>query len=232
VVLALATLRLPRSGIAHPIALLYPLEDEVLGCPFCGDGRPEEPRGQVPRRRFHGLSIDARRGDENEADLSAQSRASEASSWLSSTHEDPSWTSDSEAPSSKGSEAPRGSDAVEVEVGRATGPFDRTGRILFPREYRYIRQCGRRAASTCFVLWVTEGSKGRRLGISVSKKVGNAVVRNRVKRAIREWFRASRGDMRDGVDLVVSARHGAGDLRAPEVATVLDEIAAKGGCQR
>ena len=66
----------------------------------------------------------------------------------------------------------------------------------------------------------------------MSKKVGNAVVRNRVKRAIREWFRASRGDMRDSVDLVVSARRGAGDLRALEVATILGEIAAKGGCQR
>ena len=115
---------------------------------------------------------------------------------------------------------------------RATGPFDRADRILFPREYRHVRQCGRRAASASFVLWVAEGSKGRRLGISVSKKVGNAVVRNRVKRAIREWFRASRGEMRDSIDLVVSARHGAGDLRALEVATMLDEIAAKGGCQR
>ncbi len=66
----------------------------------------------------------------------------------------------------------------------------------------------------------------------MSKRVGNAVVRNRVKRAIREWFRASRGEMRDGIGLVVSARHGAGNLKSHEVAVVLDEIAMKCGCQR
>jgi hypothetical protein len=38
--------------------------------------------------------------------------------------------------------------------------------------------------------------------------------------------------MRDGIDLVVSARHGAGDLKSHEVVVVLDEIAMKGGCQR
>lgn len=66
----------------------------------------------------------------------------------------------------------------------------------------------------------------------MSKRVGNAVVRNRVRRAIREWFRYSRGEMRQGIDLVVSARSGAGALEPVEVAAALDEIAALGGCWR
>ena len=45
-----------------------------------------------------------------------------------------------------------------------------------------------------------------RLGLSVSKKVGNAVVRNRVRRRLREVFNASLADVPEGLDLVVSAR--------------------------
>ena len=43
----------------------------------------------------------------------------------------------------------------------------------------------------------------------MSRKVGNSVVRNRVKRSIREWFRTSRDGLDDGIDVVVIARRGA-----------------------
>jgi ribonuclease P protein component len=189
-------------------------------------------RGRALRRSSRGLTARGDRGDENEADLSAESGASEEGSRLPRAHEDPGGTSNRQPPPCKGPEAPRCSDAVQVAVARATGRFGRADRILFPREYRHVRQCGRRAASACFVLWIAEGSAGRRLGISVSKRVGNAVVRNRLKRAIREWFRVSRGAMRERLDLVVAARRGAGELRSLEVAAALDEIAGKGGCCR
>jgi len=50
------------------------------------------------------------------------------------------------------------------------------------------------------------------LGITVSSKVGNALVRNRIKRVVREFFRRRRHDWLPPSDIVVIARKGAGAL--------------------
>lgn len=55
-----------------------------------------------------------------------------------------------------------------------------------------------------------------RLGLSVSKKVGNAVTRNMVRRRLKEIFRASKAEAR-GFDIVVSARPSAADAGFEEL---------------
>jgi len=73
-------------------------------------------------------------------------------------------------------------------------------------------------AGTAFVVVVSErrnapqNARHNRLGITVSRKVGSAVVRNRVKRRIREWFRADRSGLGPSVDVVVIGRVAAAQL--------------------
>ena len=64
------------------------------------------------------------------------------------------------------------------------------------------------------------GLRYPRLGLSVSRKVGGAVVRNRWKRMIREAFRLSRPQLPDGIDLVVIPRRGA----EPELAGLRESL--------
>ncbi len=77
---------------------------------------------------------------------------------------------------------------------------------------------GRRYTGGSFVLLVgpTRRETGEaRLGMTVSRKVGNAVVRNRLKRRVREWFRRGGRLLVPGLDVVVIARAGAAGLSGP-----------------
>lgn len=66
-----------------------------------------------------------------------------------------------------------------------------------------------------------------RLGLSVSRKVGNAVVRNALRRRLREVFAAAAGD--GDMDLVVSARPAAGDASFGELRDEFDRALGKLG---
>ncbi len=72
-----------------------------------------------------------------------------------------------------------------------------------------LYQEGRKIQSERFVLFGRENTIGfHRLGITVSKKVGGAVVRNRIKRLFREIFRRSSVEIPSQYDIVVNAKSG------------------------
>lgn len=87
--------------------------------------------------------------------------------------------------------------------------YAKAARLRRRREFLQVQQRGRRLyAGEVLVLALAAGGDRPRIGITVSSKVANAVARNRVKRWVREAFRAIQRDL-PPVDLVVVARKGA-----------------------
>ena len=87
--------------------------------------------------------------------------------------------------------------------------FPRTIRIVRSSDYRNLYKTGRKIYSEHFVLFGRMNGVGHpRLGITVSRKIGNAVVRNRVKRLFREIFRRSIDEIPAQFDIVINARTG------------------------
>lgn len=75
------------------------------------------------------------------------------------------------------------------------------------RDFSKVYRKGKSTADDCLVLYILEnGTDGMRLGITVSKKIGNSVIRSRVKRIIREAVRAQASCLAGGYDYVFIAR--------------------------
>ena len=99
----------------------------------------------------------------------------------------------------------------------------RLSRLSRSSDFQRIYRRGSSTASRFLVLYsfkrpVGTGDESPRLGLSVSKKMGGAVVRNRIKRLLREAFMARAHDLSDEYDLVLIARPQLLDLLARESA--------------
>lgn len=85
-------------------------------------------------------------------------------------------------------------------------------------EYLEVYRTGKSFANKYLVMYVRKNeSDSNRLGISVSKKVGNSVVRHRIKRLIKESYRLSEDRLCNGLDIVIVARAGAKDRDYSEI---------------
>ena len=74
-------------------------------------------------------------------------------------------------------------------------------------DFQTVYQCGKSFANKYLVMYVKEnGLDINRVGISVSKKVGNSVVRHRIKRLILESYRLHEDMFNSGLDMVIIAR--------------------------
>lgn len=98
--------------------------------------------------------------------------------------------------------------------------FPKESRVLRGEDFTQIIRRGTYASDTVLVVNVRRMKTGDgrpRLGITVSKKTGSAVVRNRWKRWIREAFRRQRDRLPSGIEIIVRPKRDAdGSFRAIE----------------
>lgn len=77
------------------------------------------------------------------------------------------------------------------------------------RDFQSVYRTGKSYANKYLVMYILENRTDmNRVGISVSKKVGNSIVRHRLARLIREAFRLNNDNVKRGLDIVVVARAG------------------------
>ncbi|MBH23536.1 MAG: ribonuclease P protein component [Myxococcales bacterium] len=91
-------------------------------------------------------------------------------------------------------------------------------RLLRPHEFTRTQRRGRRYVTPALVIILVRGEQPwTRVGITVSRKVGNAVVRNSVKRRLREIFRCNKAALPQGWDVVWIARSAAAQTSFEEL---------------
>lgn len=103
--------------------------------------------------------------------------------------------------------------------------FPKTARLRKRAEFLRLSRTGHKFHSANFVVVRGSNAGGEsRLGVTVSGKVGNSVVRNRIKRRIREFFRRRRAGILPPADLLVIARQSAADISAKRIEAELEKL--------
>lgn len=93
------------------------------------------------------------------------------------------------------------------EASIASNTFPRAARLRKRREFLAVQRKGSKRVTHHFIVLIATGtSQECRLGVTASKRVGNAVIRNAWKRRIRESFRHIRQNMPSAWDIVIIAR--------------------------
>ena len=149
-----------------------------------------------------------------ETNLSAEPPASGQDAWFSGAHEDARRPSDPEAPAPEGPPPPD-----SMKASSALQAFPKAFRVLRRAEFRRVYEEGqRRSGPLCALFFRSNGLPHTRLGVTATVRLGNAVLRNRVKRRLREVFRRNRAVVPGGWDIVVNPREAA--ARVPFAALV------------
>jgi ribonuclease P protein component len=123
------------------------------------------------------------------------------------------------------SESRPGSRPESREARRGPFSFPRSKRLRTRGDFLRARSRGDRIHGRRFIYYIAPGATSEsRLGITVSKKVGNAVRRNQIKRRVREAFRLHPHLFPRPVDVIVIAKQDGGDFGYAEVRDELIDV--------
>ena len=134
--------------------------------------------------------------------LSTEPKAPGQDAWLSGAHENSGRPQRLAAPASKGPLSPE-----SLRVRLTSQAFPKSFRLLRRSEFRQVYDEGRRrSAPLCTVFFRPNGLPQSRLGVTAPARLGKAVLRNRLKRRLREVFRLNRASLPGGWDILVNPR--------------------------
>jgi ribonuclease P protein component len=106
--------------------------------------------------------------------------------------------------------------------------LSKSERIRRRGEFLRLQGGGRKLHTDHFLVFVgAQSGVTTRLGITVSRKVGTAVARNRVKRLVREAFRRHKLSFPQGLDLVFVAKRGADAVEYDQVVREIEKLCRK-----
>jgi len=165
----------------------------------------------------------------DEKDLSTQQSTTQTDARFSRADGDAGRAQRAQAAPGEGPKTAR--DINSVQAARLAGQaaplgFKASDRLRRRVEFLRVQRAGSRCQTAHFAVYMmrTEETRSPRLGITVSRRIGGAVMRNRIKRRVRECFRTRlRPAIPDGSDLLVIARTGAARL---ETHAILEELTA------
>lgn len=166
----------------------------------------------------------------DEKDLSTAQSPTQAHPRFPGPDGDAGRTPDSQTPTRQGPDAADRVDSAEAarlitaERKRGERSYGAADRLHRRSEFLRLQRSGARCQTAHFVMYAGRlaSDDRKRMGVTVSKRIGNAVVRNRVKRRIRECYRLElRAMLPEGAALVVIARPGAGGLRYAAISAEL-----------
>jgi len=158
----------------------------------------------------------------NEKNVSTKQRLQKTLARISYTDEHDLRPCGAQTSSRQGQKTPNSTNSAETgasldSLGRQFS-FPKSVRLLARKEFLLLQSRGKRRHCPHFVLLFLPAKSGRsRLGITVTRRFGNAVQRNKMKRLLREFFRTSKEQIAPGQDILIIPRAGAERLTLGQI---------------
>lgn len=104
--------------------------------------------------------------------------------------------------------------------------FDKKDRLLKRHQFLFLSKFGKKEQNKFFIVSHKKSDKIH-LGITITKKVGKAVFRNKIKRIVREFFRLNKKNLEKQLDIVIIAKKEIAKLNSKEISFYVKDVFKK-----